>query len=139
MTLKIKCDNCFLYLNFDANFPNIKFPMTTDSIGVCIILQPTGKHNLLIQSCKQGLEDMAQQLRTLTAFAENLGSNPITHIQQLASTCNSSFKESCVLLASLGTHSYACTCIHTCTHRLKNNYVFKRLQSPTRFYASFNG
>lgn len=54
--------------------------MTTDSIGVCIILQPTGKHNLLIQSCKQGLEDMAQQLRTLTAFAENLGSNPITHL-----------------------------------------------------------
>lgn len=43
MTLKIKYENCFLYLNFDANFPNIKFQIT-DSLGACIILQHARKH-----------------------------------------------------------------------------------------------
>lgn len=76
----MKCDNYSLYLNFDENFPQIKFSMTIAIIGVCTLLQPTGKHTILVKTA-----NMAQQLKAHTA-------SPLS-IRQLTSTWNSSFKE----------------------------------------------
>lgn len=83
----MKCDY-FLYLNLDENFPQIKFSMTLAIIGVCTLLQPTGKHTILVKTVT-GTGDMVQQLKAHTA-------SPLS-IRQLTSTWSSSFKEQDIL------------------------------------------
>ena len=91
---------------------------------------------LSIKNTHPGARDMAQWLRAHNALAEDTSSVPITHVEGLTTTCNSSSRG--LNVSSLNGHphghayAHMCVHIHTYTHTLKSlkhtsNVNFHRL------------